>query len=873
MKKFIFLFTILTINFLYTGKTQPTVKAGETHQIALPYDRIIEPAGQQIYFGDTMLENHALDGCLSSDGKWLAIEERYSVVLISTTDNKVKFTLKLSASGTLTKAMNTYSGICWFNSNGVSYLLWGSVDKNKESYVVQAKWDGTNAEFYRFFHYKAKKPAVMALPNEVLVRKESGKDFLYVVLNGNNQVIKQDIKTGDTIWTVDTGVAPYGIATANNKLYVTNWGGRIPEKGDLNVAGVPWGSARIDSMNGAIREGSVSVIDPLTGKLTKEILVGLHPNEIRSSPDNQFVYLTNSNSDKVSVINTTTDKLSETITTRLQDKINPYFGDSPDGLALSNDGKVLYVANGLDNALAVIRLGKEASLAGTVQASFIEGFIPTGAYPSSISILNNRQLYVTNLEAESAILPMVPKDKHVVAYNSHHMLASVSVIELPDENTLKKYTQTVIAVNQLERLKSAQLPPRTGITPKPLPERIGEPSVFKHVLYIIRENRTYDQILGDMTNGNGDSSLCTYGRKVTPNTHKLADDYELLDNFMVSGKCSAEGHQWTDASIVTDYIEKNVRAWFRSYPHIQTDALVYAPTGFLWDNAMKHGIKVRIYGEAATLVADKQLDWKTVYHGFLKGDTIPFRNVTTIANIKDVISPTYPAFDDRFPDVVKAAAFIKELHQMEDMEGDQLPELMIMALPMDHTAGTRPGLPTPRAAIADNDVSLGRIVEAVTHSRFWNNTVIFSVEDDSQVGWDHVSAYRTIALVISPFSKIQTTIHLPYNQPSMVRTIEQILGLPPMNIQDAIASPMFSCFTGNEDFKPYTALPNLIPLDEMNPPLSFLQGKELYYARMSMTKQYDGIDTGNDDLLNHILWYAAKGNKPYPKFNTGKDED
>jgi len=343
----------------------------------------------------------------------------------------------------------------------------------------------------------------------------------------------------------------------------------------------------------------------------------------------------------------------------------------------------------------------------------------------------------------------------------------------------------------------------------------------------------------------------------------------LLDNFMVSGKCSAEGHQWTDASIVTDYIEKNMRAWFRSYPHIQTDALVYAPTGFLWDNALKNGKKVRIYGEAATAVFDKSLDWNAIYSGFMKGDTFAFKNVTTLATIKDIISPSFPAFDHKIPDIMKASAFISELKKTEAMQGDQFPDLMIMALPNDHTAGTRPGYPTPNAQIADNDVSLGKIVEAISHSRFWKSTAIFVVEDDSQNGWDHVSAYRTVALVISPYSKMQKTVHLPYNQPSIVRTIEQVLGLPPMNIQDAIASPMFSCFMDRIDTIPYTALNNLIPLDQMNPPLSELKGEALYYSKMSLTAQYDGIDTGNDELLNRILWFAAKGNKPYPKRYSG----
>ena len=544
---------------------------------ALPFDRIIQPAGKQILFGDSLLENHALDGSLSFDGKWLAIEERYSIVIISTSENKVVFTLRIKDSKDLFDAMNTYSGIRWYNHDKDNYLIWSAAGRNNLSFVIQAKWDGSKAFIYRTFRYKANAPATLALANEVLARNENGKEYLYTVLNGNNQVVKQNMETGDTIWISNTGVAPYGICIAHDKLYVTNWGGRVPEAGDKNVAGVPWGFARIDPSNAAIREGSVSVIDPQYGKVLREILVSLHPNEIIASPGGKFVYLTNSNSDKVSVINTADDEVSETISLRLQEEINPYFGDSPDGLALSKDGKTLYVANGLDNAVAVIRLDNKASASGKESNSFIDGFIPTGEYPSSISILENHRLYITNLEGMGPNVASARGARHDLAYNSHRMLASVSVIDIPDEKKLKTYTLSVIAANQLSRLQTAQLAPREGIAPKPLPDRIGEPSQIKHVVYIIKENRTYDQVLGDMQEGNGDSTLCIYGKTITPNTHKLAQDYLLLDNFMVSGKCSAEGHQWTDASIVTDYIEKNVRAWFRSYPHIQTDALVYAP--------------------------------------------------------------------------------------------------------------------------------------------------------------------------------------------------------------------------------------------------------------------------------------------------------
>jgi len=878
--KYLFL-TILTLTSTYSQAQVLTNPAeNNPRQIQLPYNRLIQPAGTQITIGDASQENHALDAVLSPDGKWLAVEERYSVVFISTSDNSVKFVLRNIDHKDLGGGMNTYSGIIWHISNESTEVYWSVVGRNNRSFVVSARWDGIKAEFGRMFEYLAEPESDMALPNEILITKESRREFLYVVLNGNNKVIKQNLISGDTIWVTDPGVAPYGLTMAAGKLYVTNWAGRHPSGNDPEVAGVPWGLARVNNKNGgSTREGSVTIIKPSNGKIIKELVVGLHPNEIISDREGKFVYVTNSNSDNVTVINTATDEIDETISVRLQPEINPFFGDSPNGLCLSSDEKTLFIANGMDNALAVIKLKKKEIPAGEQQNSSVVGFLPTGAYPSSVTMSSNGNLYVSNLEAAGARLGTNnPRTRNLI-YNSHNMLASVSVIPFPDMKNLKAYTDTVIALNDLSRATMGREKPRESVKPKPVPDRIGEPSVFKHVVYIIKENRTYDQILGDMKQGDGDPGLCMYGTEITPNTHKLAEEFMLLDNFHASGKCSADGHMWTDASIVTDYIEKNMRAWFRSYSHVLTDALVYAPTGFLWDNATRYDKSVRIYGEASYPVIDEKLTWTDIYKKYSNGKKVEFYNHTTIEPVKAILSQTYPSYGSHeFSDAMRADALIKELHGYEAMPGDKLPELMMVALPNDHTAGLRPGSPTPRAMVADNDYALGRIVEAFSKSRFWENTVIFVVEDDSQSGVDHVSAYRTVALVISPYSRFRNTNHTYYTQPSMIRTIEQILGLPPMNIQDAIANPMANCFGSTPDRTPYKAIPNKIPIDEMNPQLISLKGNALYFAEKSMLPEFDGVDAGNDDLLNRILWFAAKGDIPYPAKFAGavtdiEDED
>jgi hypothetical protein len=258
----------------------------------------------------------------------------------------------------------------------------------------------------------------------------------------------------------------------------------------------------------------------------------------------------------------------------------------------------------MDNAVAVVKLGTTASASGKGN-SFIDGFIPTEAYPAGLA-LTDKTLYVANLEGEGA-RAKTTTDK---GFSIHQQEATVSIIPLPNKNTLQSYTKRAEAANLMFRTKLSKLLPREGVAPRPVPERIGEPSVFKHVVYIIKENKTYDQVLGDMPEGNGMKSLCIYGNEITPNQHKLAKEYMLLDNFYASGKSSAEGHMWTDAAIVTDYVEKNVRAWFRSYPHVLADALVYNKEGFLWNNALDHGKTVRIYGEACSPKFKRGLGWK-----------------------------------------------------------------------------------------------------------------------------------------------------------------------------------------------------------------------------------------------------------------------
>ncbi len=313
----------------YLTSYEDSTLSGTALPVLMPYNRWIDPAGEQLYFGDKEQENHALDCAISPDGEWVAVEGRYSIVIISPESKKIVSRFVLKKNFAKENMANTFSGISWNKMAGGYELYWGAAGKEGKSYVIQASWDGNNIQVKKTFLFNAVSPAKSALPNELIVSEDPGRSVLYVVLNGNNKIEKLDVQSGKVIWSVPSGVAPYGITLANKKLYVTNWAGSVPEKGDPDVAGIPWGSAKVDLKTGATREGTVSVLDPQTGNLIKEIKTGLHPNDIISSPDDQFVYVANANSDGVSVINTGQDVVTEEISVRLSPEKNSYFGDSP----------------------------------------------------------------------------------------------------------------------------------------------------------------------------------------------------------------------------------------------------------------------------------------------------------------------------------------------------------------------------------------------------------------------------------------------------------------------------------------------------------------------------------------------------------------
>ncbi len=714
------------------------------------------------------------------------------------------------------------------------------------------------------------------IPAGLAVSKDGHR--LYVAMNLSNRLAEIDISTGNVLGMWEVGVAPYDVVLAGDKAYVSNWGGRLPDENSLTGPAGKGTKVRVDPVRHIASEGSVSVIDLTSKTPNQEIIVGLHSSGLAVSPNKRYVVVTNAGSDTLSVIDTRKDEVVET----LWAKPTPadLFGASPNALVFDPSGKTLYVANGTQNAIAVFHFEPGESE--------FQGLIPVGWFPGAIAYdKKHRQLAVANIKGVGITEGL--SESRANESNSRQYHGTLSLVPVPKNKELPGLTDQVLDNYRYPLLKEAARPARSNQPPRPVPQRVGEPSVFEHVVYIIKENRTYDQVLGDIPEGNGDPSLCIFGDRVTPNQHKMVRQFVLLDNTYCSGILSADGHQWSDTAFATDYMEKSFAGFPRSYPDgmedTDVDALAYAPSGFIWDNAIAQGKSLRVYGEFAitetSWAVSDQKDRPTFldyYRDFVdQTDRINISSRPAIESLRPYLNMQTVGWDMDIPDVFRAAQFIKELREY-DRTGE-LPNLIIICLPNDHTSGTRAGSPTPAAQVADNDLAFGQIVEAISHSRFWPKTCIFAIEDDPQAGWDHVSGYRTTAYLISPYTKRQTVVSTQYNQTSLLRTMELILGMPPMNQFDATATPMSDCFSDEPDFTPYVAVPTNVPLDQMNPNPKAISNPTLRKDALASAKlPLEEVDRCPEDTLNRILWHAMRGpHEPYPQWavmaDLEEDED
>ena len=700
---------------------------------------------------------------------------------------------------------------------------------------------------------------------------------LFVCGNLSNRLFELALPSGDVLRTIDVGVAPYDVVAAADRLFVSNQGGRRPGPGDLVGPAGRGTVVRVDAVRHIASEGSVTVVDRRTGAVLRETQTGLHASDLAVSPDGNWIVCANAGSDTVSVLDTE-GRLVETLWARA--KPSDLLQASPNALCFDDAGERLFVANGTMNAIAVFTFEPEDR-----GDSRLLGFLPVGWYPGALLFDGARdRLAVANVKG---LGPGRPRQGSGIAeWNSHQHHGSLSLVPLADGDELATLSAQVDANLRREAIDHALLPPRTGQPPRAIPERIGEPSRIRHVVYVIKENRTYDQVLGDLPAGNGDAQLCIFGEHFTPNQHALARQFVLLDNTYCSGILSADGHQWSTAAFASDYLEKSFAGWPRSYPdgmgEDEMDALSYSPAGFLWDHAIARGITLRNYGEfcaPAVRWRDPQRrgepDFLACYEAWQRRrDDVVFASVPSVPSLVPYSAPGYVGWNMAVPDQHRADVFLAELAACEAK--GEFPQLVLICLPNDHTSGTSRGCATPAACVADNDLAFGRIVAGLSGSRFWPEMAIFGIEDDPQAGWDHVSGYRTTCYVASPFARRGVTVSTQYNTTSVLRTIEQILGIPPMNVFDASASPMFECFTEQPDLAPFLALPANVPLDQRNPkPVALIDAQLRDDALVSATLNFAEIDRAPEDVLNRILWRTMRGSTaPYPEWAiTAEDDD
>jgi DNA-binding beta-propeller fold protein YncE len=644
---------------------------------------------------------------------------------------------------------------------------------------------------------------------------------------------------GKTLWVANAFGHSIGrFDTASGKLL-----GELDFEADSYPYGLAWDEAAHRLYVSLWNRAEVAVVDSEAGKVVGRWKSEEHPNELILARNGKALYVANANRNSVSVFDTAAGKAVEVIGTAIDPRAPA--GCTPSSLCLSPDESILFVANANTNNLAVVNvkeLGASAPL----------GFIPTGWYPTSVRVSHDgKTLVVANGKGATSKAnrdgpnPLSSRGSdRTRQYIAGLFRGTLSLIPMPTARQMAGYSKTVYECSPLRKGDPKGVNGGPAAAGNPIPARVGEASPITHCIYIIKENRTYDQVFGDLPQGNGEPSLCLFPEEVTPNHHALAREFVLLDNFYVEGEVSADGHEWTMGAYASDYVEKTWPLSYRGnrrvpYPSEGEFAIARPAGGYLWDRAAERGVSYRSYGEF-------------VQNAENPGDPA----VTKVAALQGHFDPKYRSFDMDYPDAKRADRFLEELARFEK-EGE-MPRLIVMRLPNDHTSGTTPGKPTVTAYVADNDLALGRVVEGLSKSRFWKHLAIFVVEDDAQNGSDHVDAHRTVALAISPYTKRKAVDSTMYSTSSMLRTMELILGLEPMSQFDAAARPMWNAFTAAPDTTPYTHRPARVDLEARNL-------RTAWGAETSKRLNLEIEDRADDMVFNEIIWKAVRGaDSPMP---------
>jgi YVTN family beta-propeller protein len=811
----------------------------------------ITPAGVETRLGDL-----PLNATLSPDGRYLLVSNDgagvQSLQVVSTATKRVLQTIPYNAPASV------FVGLAYSPDGTHAYASGGGSD------VVHTFTVASNGQLTASGDITIGTTAQNPFPTGLSISPD-GKT-LYVVNNLTNDVAVVDTTTRQITHTIPVGGYPYQalVSKDGKTLYVSNWG-----------------------------DATVSVIDTQTMAVTSTIAVGQHPNSMVFGPDG-LLFVSDANSDAISVIDTDSNTVVRTISVSLY--ANAPYGSSPQGLAVSRDGRQLYVANAGNNDVVVIGLN------GDRGPEKMLGEIPVAWYPTSVAVGNDNTLFVTNAKGRGAgpnDKPVYPNPTRknppvvngVTGYNDGYcnctfndftgsmIVGTLSAVPKPGPGLLQLYSNQVMRNDHVGD-ESVNL--RSPGNPVPTP---GGASPIKHVIYIIKENRTYDQVFGDLPQGNNDPALTLFGQANTPNLHNLAEHYGIFDNFYADAEVSADGHNWTDSANASDYNEKMWPQDYspspgrnRSYDFEGGSKINLSAGGYLWDDAAQAGISYMDYGEfyvdnfnasQAKLIPANQASTcpGAVAHSYTGitipgGDVLCFPaetiNTSATPNLVNHYDPHFRTFDTKYRESDRVLEWQKEFQQF--VANNNLPQLTILRLPNDHTSGTTPGALTPQAFVAENDLAVGQVVQTVSHSKYWSNTAIFVTEDDAQNGPDHVDAHRTEALVISPYTYHQTPYvdHTLYDTAAMVRTIELILGLNPMSQYDIAAMPMWRDFTDTPNTTPYTALPEQFPPTQVN-------SANAYGAQQSSQMNFQYADANPDGPLNEILWHDIKGaNTPYP---------
>lgn len=793
MRKLLLLYFIFLIDLRASSQTLQQLKSKSVH---LPNGWTLTPVGKSFALGDL-----PLNIIVSSTKKYIAVtnngQSTQSLQLIDPVNGKV-LNSKVIPKSWYGLKFSADEKFLYASGGEDNWILKYSIQNDKlfliDSIKLGDKW-----------------------PNKISpagIDIDDAKNVLYVVTKENNSLYVIDLSTKKILRQKKLNGEAYTCLLSPDKklLYISCWGC-----------------------------DKIYVYNTQAGEFSGEITVGDNPNEICLSKNGLYLYVANANDNSVSVINTSQRKVIETLNAALYPDAPS--GSTSNGVALSDDEKTLYIANADNNCLAVFDVSKPGF-------SKSKGFIPTGWYPSNVKVIGNK-IFVSNGKGFSSMAnPFGPnpfrKNGEVIwhgadtsrkeQYIGGLFKGTMSIIRTPSEKELSIYSQVVYSNTPYTKERETSSDGEAG---NPIPMKIGAGSPIKYVFYILKENRTYDQVLGDMKQGNGDTSLVLFGEKITPNQHKLAREFVLLDNFYCDGEVSADGHNWSMGAYATDYLEKhwptNYGGRGGEYDAEGTREIANNKGGFIWDHCKRNGISYRTYGEFAD---DYKPNIPVLQHHFC---------------------PYYTSWDQSVRDTTRFYQWKKEFDSL--LAVNAVPQFNSLRFINDHTEGLRKNRPTPFANVADNDWAVGLFVEYLSKSRIWKECAVFIVEDDAQSGPDHVDAHRTTAYVAGGFVKRGIVDHTMYSTSSILRTIELILGMPPMSQYDAAAQPMWRCFDSTLHLNPFASVPPHIDITEKNMALNEWQ-------RRSEKFDFSKEDAVPDMDFNLVLWHGIKGDLiplPAPK--------